>query len=113
MSITALKSPATKDSTSQEQFWKEHAVMQKASGLSRLAYCRKHQLNYHRFNYWFRKENHPIRALLPVRLNQAMEPLSPSNATTSGILCTLVLKNGGVLQIHDKGILPLILATVD
>ena len=112
MSITTLKSTATKNSAMQEQLFKEHAAKQKDSGLSRLAYCRKHQLNYDHFNYWFRKENKEVRQLVPVKLSQPVEPTSfPSISAT--VLCTLTLSSGSVLQVHDKSILPLILSELN
>jgi hypothetical protein len=112
MSITTAQSTGVKNSATQEQFFKEHAAKQKDSGLSRSAYCRKHQLNYDHFNYWFRKENRTIRQLVPVKLNQ---PAGVASFTSiaAPVLCTLTLRNGGVLQIHDKSILPLILSTVN
>ncbi|MGA2655045.1 MAG: hypothetical protein ABSF18_03580 [Gammaproteobacteria bacterium] len=112
MSITTPQATAVKKSATQEPFFKEHAAKQKDSGLSRSAYCRKHQLNYDHFNYWFRKENRSIRQLVPVMLNQ---PVGVSSFTSiaSPVLCTLTLRNGGVLQIHDKSILPLILTTLN
>ena len=112
MSITTLKSTVTKNSAMQDQLFKEHAAKQKDSGLSRLAYCRKHQLNYDHFNYWYRKEKKAVRQLVPIKLSQPAEPSSFSNTATP-VLCTLTLRNGSVLQIHDKGILPLILSTAN
>jgi hypothetical protein len=112
MSTTTPQSTAAKINATQEQFFKEHAAKQKESGLSRLAYCRKHQLNYDHFNYWFRKEKKVVRQLVPVKLNQPAE-LPSFSSKTAPVLCTLTLKSGGILQIHDKGILPLILSTLN
>lgn len=109
MSITALKPQGTNNRATQNQFWKEHTAKQKESGLSRSAYCRTHQLNYDHFNYWFRKEKGVARQLVPVKLNQPAQPV-PFGIKTAPVLCSLSLKNGGVLQIHDKDILPLILS---
>ena len=112
MSITTLKSAATKKSAMQEQFFKEHAAKQKDSGLSRLSYCRKHQLNYDHFNYWFRKEKKEVQHLVPVKLSHP-EDLSSFTNIAAPVLCTLTLRNGGLLQVHDKGILPLILSMLN
>lgn len=109
MSITTLKSPEPLKNTTREQLFKEHASKQKESGLSRSAYCRKHQLNYDHFNYWYRKQKQAVPQLVPVKLNQSVEP-SSFNHRINPILCTLTLKNGGILQIHDKSILPFILS---
>ena len=112
MSITTLKSNATKNSAMQDQLFEEHATKQKDSGLSRLAYCRKHQLNYDQFNYWLRKENKEVRQLVPVKLSQPVEPASFTSISAT-VLCTLTLRSGGVLQVHDKSILPLILSELN
>jgi hypothetical protein len=111
MSITTLKSAAKNNST-QEQFFEEHIVKQKASGLSRAAYCRKHQLNYDHFNYWFRKEKKTAQQLVPIKIS---EPVKPSSLRPIALptLCTLTLTNGDVLQIHDKSILPLIFSKLN
>jgi hypothetical protein len=112
MSITSTPSADYQKSATQEQFFKEHAAKQKESGLSRLAYCRKHQLNYDHFNYWVRKEKQVERQLVPVKLKQPVKLLS-SSSKAAPVLCTLTLRNGSVLQIYDKGILPLILSTAN
>jgi hypothetical protein len=114
MSITTPQAPANKNGATQEQFWREHAAKQKESGVSKSAYCRKHQLNYDRFYYWLRKEKPATgsQQLVPVRINPTAEPSVPKSITTP-VLCTLVLRNGDVLQIHDKSILPLILSRLN
>lgn len=108
---TTLQPPATKNITTPEQFFKEHAVKLKNSGLSRSAYCRKHQLNYGHFTYWLSKEKKATRHLVPVKLNQSTA-VSSFSSIVAPVLCTLTLKNGSVLHIHDKGILPLILSAL-
>ena len=55
MDVIKENSVSIESATEKEQFWKDHAKRQKASRLSRLAYCRKHQLNYDHFGYWERK----------------------------------------------------------
>jgi len=37
------------------EYWKEHLQQYVASGLSKVAYCREHNLNYHQFSFWYRK----------------------------------------------------------
>ena len=112
MSITTQKSTGIKNGALQDQLFKEHAVKQKDSGLSRLAYCRKHQLNYDHFNYWFRKDKKEVRQLVPVKLRQPVEPASFSSISAT-VLCTLTLRSGGVLQVHDKSLLPLIFSELN
>lgn len=95
--------------TDKEQSWKEHSRQQKGSGLSRVAYCRKHQLNYRQFGYWEDKWRHqtPPTVLLPVHLKRQPKVTS---ALEPEILCTLMFKNGHKLEIHDKSVLSSLLS---
>ena len=87
-----------------EAFWRQHLNLQKSSGLSRTAYCRQHGLNYDRFGYWINKWNHGYSdKLLPVKFKTEINPISEV------ILCTLDLKNGRCLKIHDIQALAIIL----
>ena len=40
---------------SRVRFWQTHVRALTANGLSRRAYCRRHQLSYHALTYWVRK----------------------------------------------------------
>ena len=40
---------------SRVRFWQAHVRALATSGLSRRAYCRRHQLSYHALTYWVRK----------------------------------------------------------
>lgn len=104
----AIKSK-TETSREKEQFWKGHARCQRESGLSRIAYCRKHQLNHNQFNYWHRKWRQEVvsQRLLPIHLNEIPTIAQPAQAEA---LCTLAFKNGHVLKIHDESVLPLLLS---
>ena len=95
--------------TDKEQFWKEHAKHQLESGLSIIAYCRKHQLNYDQFGYWRQKwrQQSANVGLLPVHLNKTPKIMTCSQPDT---VCTLTFKNGHELKIHDKTLLPLLLS---
>lgn len=96
---------AHKTDTAKEQIWKEHVTHQKESGLSRVEYCRNHQLNYHQFGYWERKYREEVASskLVPIRLNNPTK-IAP------GTVCTLTLKNGHELKIHDKALVPMLLS---
>ena len=88
-----------------ERFWQNHNKLQKASDLSQSAYCRQHGLNYYRFCYWSKKyrQNHAVNQLISIKLKPVMNPgIQP-------LLCTLELRRGGCLKIHDTQVLSLIL----
>jgi hypothetical protein len=99
--ITSIHETAT----AKEQLWKDHAKHQKESGLSRIEYCRKHQLSYNQFGYWERKrrEEAVSSKLVPIHLN------NPTKIAAETV-CTLALKNGHELKIHDKALLPMLLS---
>ena len=97
--------------TDKEQFWKEHAKYHLGSGLSIIAYCRKHQLNYDQFCYWRQKwrQQTATLKLLPVHLNKSPK-VTVTTYKQSETVCTLVFKNGHELKIHDKTVLQLLLS---
>lgn len=109
--MNASQKPSTKEAIKEpEQFWKEQSKHQKASGLSRMAYCRKHQLDYNQLGYWerrWRKKTASSINLVPVNLNNLPKISDEPQPNT---LCTLALKNGHELKIHDKAALAMLLS---
>ena len=90
-----------------EQFWHEHIKLQRSSMLSMAAYCRNNKLNYNQFAYWEQKLKRASLSLdlLPIKLiGSKQDEISEQN--TTAILCTLAFKDGNVLTVHDKSILP-------
>jgi hypothetical protein len=74
------------------QFWQEQVEAWQTSGLSGQAFCKQHDLSYHRFVYWRRKQSRTqpdpsASAAGFVRVTQA-QPASPDRELT------LVLPNG-------------------
>lgn len=96
--------------TEKERFWKKHAKQQRESGLSRMVYCREHQLNYDQFGYWEQKWRRQKTAstLLPVKVTHS----TMADEAIPKTVCTLLLKQGHQLKIHDKSILPILLSTL-
>ncbi len=107
MNSAANQDITVKVSSSKEEFWKQHAVLQKGSGLSRAEYCRKNQLDYNCLGYWLYKWKKISPKLIPVTLTSA------PTVTSEPLLCALTFKRGRVLKIHDKSIIPLILSSLD
>lgn len=94
-----------------EAFWQHHYSLLKSSGLSRVDYCRENNLNYDHFGYRISKWNksQPIdnnNELVSVKLKPMNESFN------SSILCTLDLKSGHSLKIHDSETLMIILEKV-
>lgn len=93
-------------------YWQHHTEMLKESGLSRINYCRRNNVNYDRFAYWLSKQKpsrSSIKPLVAVKLKSTSEP----SLLTSEALCTLNLRNGNVLKIHDMRVIALILEGVN
>lgn len=97
MDIAAQSEPTTE----KEQFWKSHAKLQRESGLSRIAYCRKHQLSYDQFGYWKHKWRQQISPLKLFPVNFSL-PDNVNERRQLETICTLAFKNGHELKIHDS-----------
>ena len=87
MSLSSSKSVSASD-------WARHVENQKKSGLNQKAYCKQHDLVYHRFKYWcYRGEAVAKKTkLIPIKLAE-------NNTTT--VLASIELSNGQRLLIHS------------
>ena len=104
----ALKNhpPIQKD----EAFWKNHYSTQQASGLSRADYCRKHTINYDNFTHWIGRWRINQRdTLIPIKIKSPFAIQSVDLSNPSKTLCTLDLKNGHRLRVHDSSALLMLL----
>jgi hypothetical protein len=116
--MNATKQTTSDDIKTKEQFWNEHILLKRKSGLSRSFYCRKHKLNCDNFAYWEQKYDKAILStskLLPIKLDASK---SDPSTTTPGItpnnmlLCALTLKNGNELKVYDKSVIPTLLSAL-
>jgi len=85
-----------------DTFWARHLESQKTSGLDRAAYCRQHNLDYKQFNYWLYERAPKVSPLVTVKIK-------PDEQLPENKLCSLHLKNGCLLDIHNKDTLLFIL----
>jgi len=71
------KAPGTTQSQGR-RYWQAHVTAQQESGLTRAAYCRRHELSYHALTYWQNKLSKasrqqgqlvqvPLQKILPIR----------------------------------------------
>ena len=103
-----------------EAFWLEHIKLRNKSGLSKVGYCRKHGLIYCRYLYWDQKlkiQNGSVK-LVAVQVEAqrnnipaaivAPQPLQQPVEIT--LLCSLTLKTGAELKIHDAAALSTLIA---
>ena len=109
---TSITQPGFSVNPAQEQYWKEHIAKQKESGLSATVYCRQHQLNYDRFYYWVRKKKRSATRLIPIELKSTDANNVSAIAMGAPVLCTLTLRDGSVLAIHDKAAIPLVISAL-
>lgn len=86
-----------------EAYWRKHYELHKASGLSRIQYCRENDVHKDRFSYWSIKFSREKQPLIAVKLKQAL-PTPTANG-----LCQVQLANGCQLIIHDLSALALLL----
>ena len=98
-------------SKSLELFWREHIQLKKQSGLSGAAYCRQHQLICHQLYYWESKLRLPVESESPDFIAVKLDSRSvPFVSVAPIVLCSLELKNGQQLKIHDAAVLPLLIS---
>lgn len=83
-----------KASISRAQYWQEQIKLKQESGLSRTAYCRKHNLVCSQFTYWERKLDQPTAQLIPVKLEHS------------------AIKDGTELKIYEARVLPILLSAL-
>jgi hypothetical protein len=96
------------NSEKNDNYWSEQIRLKRASGLSSAAYCREHGISYNKFYYWANKltlAKPKFTQLLPVKVNSG-EMVSHSIDTK----CTLKLKGGHELKVHDQSVLPLLIS---
>ena len=92
--------PSPDDRKTRATFWQQHVLQWKTTQLTQIAYCKEHELNFHRFNYWLRK-NDPVKAKNePVLQSSAFVPVVKHPATLTG-LC-LSFPSGMILQGIDS-----------
>lgn len=94
------------DSQRRRSFWESHIVNWQQSGLSQLAYCRKHQLKPHRFYYWRRRivKPQPAVSFLPVTL--------PADTLRQPQFVRILLPNGCALELDGGAELERVVAIV-
>lgn len=100
-----------------EIFWKKHLSNFAISGLKRVEYCQSQKISYSRFSYWLAKLS-PTPFKKIVNEHSASKPLPLLSVQVTpeinqpDVLCSLTLKNGVTLKIHDLSALSFILAKV-
>ena len=94
------------DSQQRRRFWEGHIVKWQQSGLSQIAYCRKHQLKPHRFYYWRRRisKPQPDVSFLPLTL--------PADTLRQPQLVRILLPNGCALELEGMTELERVVAAV-
>jgi transposase-like protein len=68
------------------EFWAQHVAACAASGLSRAAYCRQHDLNYWTFNDWRRRSGSERPTSVATAQHQSLVPVVVTSAPTATAL---------------------------
>ena len=104
-----VQTPSAKNITKnidKHTFWEQQLSAFHASNLSRKAFCIKHSLAYYQFQYWYRRINAKKSSSTP-------PPLLPIKITKESMsqnaLCTLELRGGHRLVIHETNALRFLL----
>lgn len=103
MKTAILKSVNATASQEDKFYWESHIKAQRASGISRAAYCRINHVNYDRMGYWIKNNKqarHSNVGVIPILVKQ--ENSDEASPNGNRILCTLRFKNGISISIHDK-----------
>jgi len=85
---------STKQSTSLSTLWAGHIKSWQKTDQSQMAYCRTHDLNYHRFTYWRRKFASTEQARPSVR--SGFVPVKACSTMPQALTATL--PNGVILR---------------
>ena len=123
-----------------KRYWKRCIEEFKTSGVSKVAYCRAHELTYHQFLYWHDKLTKTCKAKatqLPFQQNPLAEPkslhsafvpvkLQPENLkpnpapampktvnASSSLLCTFEMQQGHKILIYSIAALERTLSTLN
>ena len=93
-----------------ESFWREHIMTWQSSGLTRLAYCQEHALNYRSFVYQSRRINRETKKTL-IHFSEAN--LVKKTEASQAASLQLILPNGirvGIGQIIEASLLETVLS---
>lgn len=81
----------------QSEYWQQHLLRCAQSTLSKVQYCREHQLVYHQMMYW-QKRLQPVLPKSSEHSATGFVPVIVNNSADVGNGLSLTLPNG--LQIH-------------
>lgn len=90
-----LNNESTQKSSPNKDFWEMHVKAFSECDDNKAKYCRQNGINYNTFTYWQKKCNQEAR-IKPIPVT-----IKPSDTLTP-IVCTVELKNGIKLLIHDR-----------
>lgn len=96
-------------SNENEIYWKHHTQRCAESSLSKSAYCKQQDVNYHRFIYWSKKFTEQAPSdLIAVKIKP--DHTVKAEKSADEIRCTLQLKNNICLHIENQQALLTVLA---
>jgi len=86
-------------------FWQKHIDQFQAAGQTKTKYCKQHELNYHRFLYWYTKltktsahKSQPAD-LIPVHV------MTPKATEPKDCIANLELASGVKIKLFDEAVL--------
>lgn len=86
-----------------EEYWQKHITAISTSRLSKTKYCKENNVNYCRLFYWIKKLSAAVKTARKKSPSSQLLPIQIKPETSeASVQCTLILKNGLSLQIHDR-----------
>lgn len=89
------------DKKNKEAFWFGHIEAKQQSKLTRIKYCKIHRLSPFQFDYWAKKYNQQSEREVKQATLVSVQLQTPSTCIEKKF-CTLNLKSGHSIEIHDK-----------
>ncbi len=88
--------PSKAESEALANYWQQQLEAWQSSGQTQQAYCKTHELSYHRFGYWHRKFRQPSQEAQSQK-GSGFVPVTPSASSQSAGL-SLTFPSGLVLR---------------
>lgn len=89
----------------QKEFYRKHIKLKVESGLPRTDYCKLHGLNYSEFGD-YERELASNNEFLPIKLVASNDEFQSKPQA----LCSIILKSGAELKVHDVVVLPTLIS---
>ena len=97
-----MKVKMTSQGSPLDEHWRQHIDRQRASGLTKGAYCRKHKMKDHALDYWITKlaASSPKSRFVAVEVKEAASAQQSTRGAMAGVM-RIVLPDGTRIESQD------------